>query len=36
MTWLITGTAALLVILAAVPLFYGRMPCTTGPFAKGI
>ena len=33
-TWLIIGTVALLVILAAVPLFNARMPCGTGPFAK--
>jgi hypothetical protein len=33
-TWLIIGTVALLVILAAAPLFNARMPCGTGPFAK--
>jgi hypothetical protein len=34
MTWLNIGTVALLVILAAAPLFHGRVPYRTGPFAK--
>jgi hypothetical protein len=33
-TWLIIGTLALLVMLAAAPLLHGRMPSSTGPFAK--
>lgn len=33
-TWLVIGTVAFLVILAAAPLIHGCMPYGTGPFAK--
>jgi hypothetical protein len=34
MTCLIIGTLVLLGMLAAAPIFHGRVPSSTGPFAK--